>query len=50
MTLLIINRLIKALSRVYKRLFDSYVEVMELNRNGKRRLGSYFKVSFYGQV
>lgn len=39
-----------ALSHSYEHLAQAYNKVMEVNRSGKRLLGRFYRVVFYGQV
>lgn len=38
------------LAQIYGRLQNGYKKVVEVTRNGKRLLGTYFRVSFYGSL
>jgi len=37
------------LARIHERMMKSYRKVVEVNRNGKRLLATYFRVSFFGE-
>lgn len=39
-----------ALSQAYSHLSQAYAKVIEVNRSGKRMLGRFYRVIFYGQV
>lgn len=39
-----------SLSRAYEHLAQAYTKVTEVNRTGKRMLGRYYRVVFFGQV
>lgn len=39
-----------ALSHAYMHLSQAYTKVIEVNRSGKRMLGRFYRVIFYGQV
>ncbi|CAF0753904.1 unnamed protein product, partial [Didymodactylos carnosus] len=43
------NRDYQALAIVYGQLQDSYSKAVDVNKSGKRLLGSYYKVAFYGK-
>ena len=38
------------LSRLYDTLHRAYNKIMEVIQSGRRLLGTYFRVAFYGQV
>ncbi len=38
------------LADIHERLMKGYKKVVEVNRNGKRLLGTYFRVAFYGAM
>ncbi|KAK6167208.1 hypothetical protein SNE40_021299 [Patella caerulea] len=40
----------KKLTKSYQTLSDAYTRVIELMESGKRLLGTYFRVAFYGQA
>lgn len=41
---------IQKLSRLYDTLHRAYNKIMEVIQSGRRLLGTYFRVAFYGQV
>lgn len=40
----------EALSKCYKTLHLAYNKILDVNRTGKRLLGKYYRVVFFGQV
>lgn len=40
----------QALSQCYQNLADAYAKITEVNKTGKRLLGRYYRIAFYGQV
>lgn len=42
--------LFQKLSRLYDTLHRAYNKIMEVIQSGRRLLGTYFRVAFYGQV
>lgn len=38
------------LSRLYDTLHRAYNKIIEVTQTGRRLLGTYFRVAFYGQV
>ena len=40
----------QALIIIYSTLKEGYEKVVEVNRNGKRLLGTYFRVALFGQT
>ncbi|XP_077970747.1 dedicator of cytokinesis protein 9-like isoform X3 [Styela clava] len=43
------NRDYMGLVEIYGTLKDSYAKIVQVNASGKRMLGTYFRVAFYGQ-
>ena len=41
---------LQKLSTIYNKLFHAYDKIVEVTESGKRCLGTYFRVSFYGSV
>lgn len=41
---------LQKLSRLYDTLHRAYNKIMEVTQSGRRLLGTYFRVAFYGQV
>lgn len=48
--LLISALIFQKLSRLYDTLHRAYNKIMEVTHTGRRLLGTYFRVAFYGQV
>lgn len=40
----------EALAKCYKTLHQAYNKILEVNRTGKRLLGKYYRVAFFGQA
>lgn len=40
----------QALSQCYQNLADAYAKISEVNKSGKRLLGRYYRIAFFGQV
>lgn len=41
---------LQKLSRLYETLHRAYNKIMEVIQSGRRMLGTFFRVAFYGQV
>lgn len=42
--------LFQALLQCYKTLHNAYVKIVDVNRTGRRLLGKYYRVAFFGSV
>lgn len=40
----------QALAQCHQNLAESYAKISEVNKSGKRLLGRYYRIAFYGQV
>lgn len=49
-TFLIFLYVFQKLSRLYDTLHRAYNKIIEVTQTGRRLLGTYFRVAFYGQV